>query len=255
MQKPPDRRIPPILFTRPTYEWISRVNQKHQQLAALELSDPQKEKLDRWAETEFLYSTLNLEGANVNRNDVARVVSSRSGANESDGAIALLLDSLQTVTALARAGGKTAALTPDLLLQLHKVAGSPSRFRKNAGEASRLVKPVPAENLQAVLESACHWYTAESFAELHPVEQASIVFLRLLEIQPFEQSNDQTSLLAASLFTLRSELPPVIIKPEMQSAYRNALEEGSRMNTKPMVEFVAEAVEGSIGEMIQMVGK
>jgi Fic family protein len=107
------------------------------------------------------------------------------------------------------------------------------------------------EHLPALLESACQWYTAESFTELNPVEQASIVLLRLIDLQPFEQANERTALVAASLFTMRSHLPPIIIKPELASAYRNALDEGARMNTKPMVETIAEAVEKSLEELIE----
>jgi hypothetical protein len=36
----------------------------------------------------------------------------------------------------------------------------------------------------------------------------------------------------------------------MVSAYRNAVDEGSRMNTKPMVETLAQAVEKSLEELI-----
>src|SRR6185503_19813145 len=94
-------------------------------------------------------------------------------------------------------------------------------------------------------------YTAESFDELNPIEQASIVFLRLIEIQPFERANLQTALTAASLFTLRSTLPPVIIKPQRKPAFLNAIEESRRTNTKPMVELMADAVQSTLGEMIE----
>jgi hypothetical protein len=76
------------------------------------------------------------------------------------------------------------------------------------------------------------------------------VLLRLIDLQPFEEANERTALVAASLFTVRRELPPIIIKPEMASAYRNALDEGTRMNTKPMVETTAEAIEKSLAELI-----
>jgi Fic family protein len=253
MQRPPHRKAPPILFTRGTSEWISRVNQKHKQLTDLRLSAEQKERLDRWAETEFVYSTLKLEGADINREQVARVVLYATGADAGNERTPMaLLDSLRTVTALARANGKAAELTSELLLQLHSLPGG---FRQTAGDASRIVRPASSEHLPALLESACRWYTAESFAELNPLEQSSIVLLRLIEIQPFEEANERTALVAASLFTLRSELPQVIIKPEMDSAYRNARDEGMQMNTKPMVELVAEAVERSLSEMIEQAGK
>ena len=243
-----------MLFTRGTSEWISRVNQKHKQLTELGLAAEQKARLDRWAETEFVYSTLKLEGAVVTREQVAQLVSRPSGAtadSENERAAMALLVSLRAVVSLARASGKAAELTGEVVLKLHSVAGA--GFRRSAGDISRIPKPAAPEHLPALIESACRWYTAESFAELNPVEQASIVLLRLIDLQPFEQANERTALVAASLFTLRSELPPIIIKPEMDSAYRYALDEGTRMNTKPMVELVAEAVERSITEIIEQV--
>jgi Fic family protein len=256
MQRPPDRKTPPILFARGTSEWISRVNQKHKQLIELGLSAEHKERLDRWAETEFVYSTLKLEGADVKRDQVAQVVShipDPGTAAENERAMPTLLVSLRMVTSLARANGKAAELTGEVLLKLHSVPGA--GFRRSAGDTSRVPRPAAPEHLPALLESACRWYTAESFAELNPVEQASIVLLRLIDMQPFEQANERTALVAASLFTLRSELPPIIIKPEMDSAYRNALDKGTRKNTKPMVELVAEAIEQSVSELIERVGK
>jgi Fic family protein len=245
-----------MLFTRGTSGWISRVNQKHKQLVEIGLSAEQRERLDRWTETEFVYSTLKLEGANSKRDHVAQVVSHSPDPGtlgENERAAMALLVSLRRVTSLARANGKAAELTCEFLLKLHSLPGA--AFRKSAGDTSRVPRPVAAEHLPALLESACRWYTAESFAELNPVEQASIVLLRLIDMQPFEQANERTALAAASLFTLRSELPPIIIKAEMTSAYRNALDEGTRMNTKPMVETVAEAVERSVSDMIEQAVK
>ncbi len=245
-----------MVFTRGISGWINRVIQKHKQLIEMGLSAEQKERVDRWAQIEFVYSTLKLEDPNLNREHVAQVVShgpDEGTVAENDQAAIGLCVSLRTVTEVARANGKGAELTAELLLKLQGLPGS--GFRRSPGDPSRVPKPVAAEHLPALLESACRWYTAESFGELNPVEQASIVLLRLIDLQPFEDANERSALVAASLFMLRSELPPIIIKPEMDSAYRNALDEGSRMNTTPMVETIAEAVERSIGEMIEQVGR
>jgi Fic family protein len=241
----------PILFERPTYEWVARVNQKHKQLLELQLSAEQQQTLDRWTEIEFVYSTLRLEGGESDREQIARIASlhaSSGGNTESDEATGLI-ESLRTVTSIARAQGKDSALSVELLLKLHNAPGVRGGLRNADGSTSN----VPPGNLLMVLDSAFQWFTADSFAELHPIEQASIVFLRLLELQPFDRSNERTSLLAASLFTLRSGLPPIIIQPEAQPAYRAALDEGLRMNTKPMVEFVARSVEESLITMIEAI--
>jgi hypothetical protein len=255
MQRPPDRRSPPILFARSANEWINRVNQKHKELASLAPSSEQQDNLNQWAETEFICSTLELDGIKVSRDAVARITSASappaSKASDSSLVVVDLLAAVRTVKSIVRADGRAAALTPDLLIQLHDPSGRAEGFRKSAGDMGRALKPAPAEHLAATIESAFRWFTAESFAELNPIEQASIVYLRLIQIQPFEQANERTALVAASLFTLRAELPLIIITPDLDRAYRAALDEGAQMNTKPMVELIADAVEQSLGKMIE----
>jgi fido (protein-threonine AMPylation protein) len=247
-----------MLFTRATAEWINRVNQKHKQLTELQLSAAQQERLNRRVETEFVYSTLKLEGddkddkEDISEDVIARLVSAPEGDEtaESNKAAKALLWSLRYVTDLARSKGKDSELSTDILLRLHNVERSASGFREGPGDnpARRLARP---EVLPAMIDNACQWYRAESFTELNPVEQASIVLLRLLELQPFGQQNGRTALVASSLFTLRRELPPIIIRPKRRAEYQSAIEEGYRMNTKPMVELIAEALERSLTNAIE----
>ena len=235
---------------RPSHEWISRINQKQKQLAEFERSEEQCKNIERWTEIEFVYSTLVLEGCGLSREDVSRLASSQAteAANESDRQASALLESFRRVMRLAEQRGKNASLSPELLLELHNLPDAAAGLRQQAGRNSTAPPP---ERLQAAVESACHWFTAESFTEFHPVEQASLVLLRLIDIEPFDRSNERTALVAASLFTLRSELPPVIIKPEMKAAYRAACAEAMRMNTKPMVDLLAAAVEKSITDVME----
>jgi len=250
MQRPPDRKSPHVLFTRSTNGWINQVTQKHKQFTGLQLSAEEKAEIERWVETEFIYSTLRLEEIDCAREQVAMIVShAADNTDASDLPAFALLKAIRRIEELVKTKGRAARLTPELLIELNNQAGG-SGFRKIADDPSHSPKLVSAEHLHAVIENACQWYTAESFAELNPVEQASIVFLRLIEIQPFERANLQTAITAASLFTLRSTLPPVIIKPERKPAFLNAIEESRRTNTKPMVELMADAVQSTLGEMI-----
>lgn len=234
----------PILFERPTYEWVARVNQKHKQLTDLALSAAATQTLDRWLEIEFVYSTLRLEGEEIERAKVARLVSLPANSPGEMATATRLLDSLRTVTSMARERGRDSALSVELLLKLNDLQGG------QGFQPTDATSKVKAEILPVILEGACQWFSADSFAELHPIEQAGIVLLRLIDLRPFDQGNEQTALVAASLFTLRSGLPPVIIGVETQPAYRAALNEGVRMNTKPMVELIAESIEKSLDLMI-----
>jgi hypothetical protein len=257
MQRPPGGRSPQILFSRSANEWINRVSQKHKQFAELQLSVAEKAALKRWIEIEFVCCALRLESLIVSREQVARLTAqaafddaamSEPEMSEPERAAIMLLGALRKIEDLALSEGRAARLTPEFLASLNEAG-----FRATPGDTSRRVRPVAAESLSAIIESVCRWYTAESFEELNPVEQSSIVLLRLAEIQPFEKANLATALVAASLSAVRSQLPPIIIRPESAAAFFRALEEGSRMNTSPMVEMIAGAIEKTLDEMIAQV--
>ena len=207
------------------------------------------------SEIEFVYSTARLAGLSVSHAQVSRLadINELEGKefSDTDLSTAELLASLRVVERLAH---KRAALTPDLILKLNNPLALGERgFRKGPLAATGQFRPTLPEHISASIESVCRWLTAESFAELNPLEQASITHLRLLEIQPFERANLETALVAASLFTLRNQMPPIIIKDEESNLYRAAVEEGARMNTRPMVELMAVAMERSLSEMIRAV--
>jgi Fic family protein len=260
MQQPPRPKGPQVLFTRPAFEWINRVAEKLTELSKLQVSEKERETLARRAETEFVYSTARLAGLPVSPAQVSRLADipaldgkdfSEKEFSEADRLIAELLASLRFVETLAR---QRATLTPDLILKLNNpLALGEGGFRKGPVTATGPFKSALAEHVPALIESVCRWLTAESFAELNPLEQASITHLRLLEIQPFERANFENALVAASLFTLRAQMPPIIIKQEDSDSYRAAVDEGARMNTRPMVELMAASMERSLSEMIQAV--
>jgi Fic family protein len=101
--------------------------------------------------------------------------------------------------------------------------------------------PTPAILLPRMLDNAFDWFGAESFFELHPVERASVVYLRLLDLHPFSTGTEPTALLAASFHIERGGFPPLIIytDDETQARYAQALEAAFRMLTQPLVELFA----------------
>ena len=250
MQRPPDRNGPLTIFSRSANEWINQVSRKHKEFTDLQLTDDARARLEQWAEAEFIYATLRLERLDVSRAQVTRIWSSSENAGANAATILGLREAVREVVSEAKANGRAAQLSPELLVALHRLHSHESSFRTSVGDPRGALKPAPAAHLAAIIDGACRWYTAESFAELNPIEQAALVFLRLVEIQPFEQANQRTALVAASLFTLRSGLPLVIIEPEFEPAFHNALDEAARTNTKPMVELMASAAQTTMDKLI-----
>ncbi|HWN98220.1 MAG TPA: Fic family protein [Blastocatellia bacterium] len=246
----PDRF--PILQARPAHDLINSVSHAQKELAAIELTPEQKRSLDRWVDVEFVCAALSLEGAPPSREQVENASNGIAPeANAKDQyRIVSALHAISTVRSLAEAHGQASMLTPALLTELH--SGSDKDARSSQNPLSTSEPAIIARSL-AKMETACHWFTAESFAELHPAEQASIALMRLLELKPFERGNTRTALAASSVFTLRSGFPPVIIEPDMEGAFRAALDQGMRMNTKPMVDLVTEALLRTLNGMTERV--
>jgi Fic family protein len=102
--------------------------------------------------------------------------------------------------------------------------------------------PTPALLLPRMLDNAFDWFNTESFKDLHPVERAAVVYLRLLDLHPFPSHTETTATLAASFYTEREGLPPLVIGADdtTLARYARALEAAFRMLTQPLVEFFAE---------------
>lgn len=235
MQRPPGR-IGPILSRSPN-EWINQVNARYAVFAALGVTPEEYSRLDSWLINRFVFATLRFEEIDVARDlEIAK--------DAAPFVVAPLTNALREVVVLAREKGDEARLTPALLIRLGGAG-----FRERDDPAPRSTASTPAAYLAQTIERACDWFAAESFTELNPIEQAAIVFLRLATIEPFAQANQATAMVAASLFTLRAKLPPVVIHTEMQTALLKALVDADQMNMQPLVELIADAVSLTLDEM------
>jgi hypothetical protein len=108
--------------------------------------------------------------------------------------------------------------------------------------------PTPAILLSKMIDHAFDWFSTEGFAELQTVEQAAVVYLRLLDLHPFPTSTEPTAILAASFYTERAGLPPLVISADeiTQARFAQALEAAFRMLTQPLVELFAEMLRATM---------
>ncbi|MGH9834861.1 MAG: Fic family protein [Blastocatellia bacterium] len=145
------------------------------------------------------------------------------------------------------ASAPEAEFSVERLLDLHRaLTGAPAGedvLRKTEPlPINAMHDPTPALLLPRMLDNAFDWFSTESFKDLHPVERAAVVYLRLLDLYPFPANTEITALLAASFYTERDGLPPLAIFADETTLarYRQALEAAFRMLTQPLVEFFAE---------------
>ena len=154
----------------------------------------------------------------------------------------------------------------------HRRYPAPSaRFRRRliqSGSCSRLSIRVPGHRspriccyrftihfearLLDTISMTQSWAAADSFRDLNALEQAAIIILRLLEIRPFEEGNVAAALGASSLATMRAGWPPIVISVAIRPRFNPAVKEGIKMNTRPMVDLLAESIYETLDSMIKV---
>ena len=162
-----------------------------------------------------------------------------------------LLDAVIMVSTWADETGRK--LDAGHLLEIHSAltgatAGEDALRKTEPLPINAMHDPAPALILPRMLDNAFDWFTTASFNELHPVEQATVVYLRLLDLHPFPSHTETTALLGASFYTERAKLPPLIIFADQATLakYQYSLDAAFRMLTQPLVEFFAEMLTRTI---------
>ncbi|MEW5907939.1 MAG: Fic family protein [Patescibacteria group bacterium] len=82
--------------------------------------------------------------------------------------------------------------------------------------------------------------------KLHIVEISSLLHHKLVHIHPFFDGNGRTSRIIMNLFLMQSGFPLVIILKNDRKKYYNVLSQADKGNYKPLVRFIAQAIERSL---------
>ena len=153
----------------------------------------------------------------------------------------------ELVTAWASEPNATFSLERLLALQ-RALTGADALRTTEPKPVNAVHDPTPAVLLPRFLDNAFDWFSTEGFAELHAIEQASIVYLRLLDLYPFPTANEASALMAASFYIERAGLPPLFIHHDDITAARfnGVTERAFQLLTQPLVEFFVEQLQRTV---------
>jgi fido (protein-threonine AMPylation protein) len=102
--------------------------------------------------------------------------------------------------------------------------------------------PVESAAIEAALTHLVEWTSADSFAELHPIQQTALVLIRLLDIYPFPDATPRTCRLLANGYLLGAGFPPAIFWPENGNEYQQAVQAGLVMDTSKLTAVLANSL-------------
>ncbi len=238
-------QLPIVHSQRPSYEWKERLAALRQQYEQALAVEPARWGRDTaWLAASAAVHNLRLRGLEISLQDVQSA--------QPPAQAALVLRGVERVQHAARA---REPFNTRLLCEVHSLIEPQGGLLRDGAPvaAYRGHTPPPAEALPALLDNAAAWFEAPSFSnDFHPVEQAALVMLRICDLQPFPSANELSARLVASLFTLRDGWPLLVVHSALEQEYRSALVHALHMDTAPLVELLAQAVELTYRDLVTL---
>lgn len=105
--------------------------------------------------------------------------------------------------------------------------------------------PPEAIGVPSLMGKLVSWLKEDS-RKLHIIELAALFHHRLVYIHPFFDGNGRTARMAMNLLLMQKGYPLVIILKNDRKKYYNVLARADKEDFKPLVRFIAQAVERSL---------
>jgi len=132
--------------------------------------------------------------------------------------------------------------TKSALLQIHSTAFDGVLRRSSMRPLFRGQDCPDPEFIERSLDNFVNWMTAESVAEIHPIERAALVITRIADIWPFETGNLTVAILFANIGLAKAGLPPFFVRPEHQREFQTVIAQAMTIETQPLVNAIYKTI-------------
>lgn len=157
------------------------------------------------------------------------------------------------IAALEGASGSTAArenlkvLSRDSLVQAHALLFPE---RQGAGLLRKTpLKPMfrgqdcaPPEFIEQSLANLTEWFSADSFTQIHPIEQCALALTRVIDIWPFEFGNFTVALVAGNLPLAGAGLAPFFVPAEYRAEFEKTIAQAMTIDMQPLINAIYRSV-------------
>jgi len=94
------------------------------------------------------------------------------------------------------------------------------------------------EFIDRSLDNFFNWLTAESVAEIHPIERAALMLTRIVDIWPFDSGNLTVAIMLANIGLKHSGLPPFFVLPKHKKEFHTVIAQAMAIETQPLVNAI-----------------
>jgi len=98
------------------------------------------------------------------------------------------------------------------------------------------------EFIDRSLDNLFNWFTAESVAEIHPIERAALLITRITDIWPFDSGNLTVAIMSGNIILRQSGFPPFFVLPEHKREFTTVIAQAITIETQPIVNAIYKTI-------------
>jgi fido (protein-threonine AMPylation protein) len=98
------------------------------------------------------------------------------------------------------------------------------------------------EFIERSLDNFFNWLTAESLAEIHPIERAALAMVRIADIWPFDSGNLTTAVMFGNIILRQAGFPPFFVFPEHKREFNTVIAQAMTIETQPLVNAIYKTI-------------
>jgi Fic family protein len=100
----------------------------------------------------------------------------------------------------------------------------------------------PPEFIDHSLDNLAVWFNAESFSQIHPIEQCALTITRIADIWPFEFGNITIGIVFGNLALRRAGLTPFFVLPEHRGEFEKVIAQAMTIDMQPLINAIFQTV-------------
>ncbi len=241
------------IFTKETIEEIENARVEYKRIKNKLTKNQLKDIIDRFT-VNFTYESNAIEGNSLTLKDVTLILKENIVPKGKD--LREIYETKNTRTVHDLLFSNKLKISRESIIKMHsllvKDTGITQGFKKLPNYLlMRNVKTTPPEAVEKEMKNLVEWYNKNK-QKIHPLKLAPDFHARFERIHPFEDGNGRAGRVLINTILLEHDLPPIIIRKTMRSAYFSALEASDARNKQKLERFIIDKFKNTFNKFFKV---
>ena len=210
--------------------------------------------LDEMNQVDWIYSSLRLDGFNVNKESVERILKGDFLVNMSVSIHATISNFQQMIKLLHEMAGMDVYLNENYVFKVYETLERPpeTAYRKS-NPILRMINynPPHFKEIEEQMEMLFHWLHSDQY-QTNPIEKAAYLHNKLIEIYPFETGTESIARSLAQYYLMQNGFPPILWNLSEQEYYDAVEVYLKKEEIQPIYDVLERGVYNKLEIMMQL---